>query len=342
MMSGYMAADTLPKVGFRDYGARDAFGAAHLSGLPADPGIGSYFYNRPFDPWEFYSNTSPQLHGMPDRARNPFMENAWTLSGLGDLGDLGDVSDAIGQAVEEYVAAGKLTGDQASALMNGTNTFSDFGLPDPTDQSSWSSLLDLFRSVNNDLQNVEAAYAAAGQSGQFAGNTTFAALGKTIIANRQQYSSLASQFVQYYTMMTGSAPAGLSGLSGLGIVPVLVWVAGAAAFLITALAALYAIHTWAASVNVNAIKAQTAQVQTTSTAATNQSLTAALAAAQAAGDTVTAQAILKTLAATGAQPAPPSQLETWLMNNAMWIGIGIAGIIVLGPVSQGLFGGRRR
>jgi hypothetical protein len=337
---GYMEADTMPKVGFRDYGDRNAFAAAHLSGLPAaDPGLGAYFYNRPLDPWELHADTNAHLHGLGDLGQNhPFSEHAWQLHGL-SLGDLGDVSDAVGQAVEEYVAAGKLTGDQASALMAGTNTFSDFGLPDPTDQSSWSSLLDLFRSVNNDLQNVEQQYSAAGASGQFSGNAAFVALGKTIVSNRQQYSNLASQFVQYYTMMTGSAPAGLS---GLGILPVVVWVAGAAAFLITALAALYAIHTWAASVNVNQIKAQATQAQVTSTAATNQSLLQQLSVAQAKGDTVTAQAILKTLATTGAPPAAASQLETWLMNNAMWIGLGIAGIIVLGPVSQGLFGSRRR
>ena len=48
-----MRANTLPQVGYRDYGSRDAYAAAHLSGM------GTYFYNRPFDPAELYADTNP-------------------------------------------------------------------------------------------------------------------------------------------------------------------------------------------------------------------------------------------------------------------------------------------
>lgn len=319
-------ADTMPKVGFRPYHETDAFGAAHLSG------VGKYEYNRPFDPAELYTDYNPTLHGL---GRNPFHESAWKLAGLGD------VSDAVGQAVEEYVQAGELTGDQASAIMNGSNTFTDFGLPDPTDQGSWTNLVALFQQVNNDLSTQEAMYgqlntASIASTGKALANTdpAYAQFWNTLSSSRSKYETLAQQFITYYRALTGSVPAGLT---GLGIIPIVVWVAGAAVFLITATAALYAIHTWAASVNVRTIQATTAQASTSSTAATNASLTAALQKAQATGDTVTAQAIANTLAKTAAAPAVTDPTIQWIENNAVYIGIGIAALLFIQPIAKKLF-----
>lgn len=338
----YMNADTSAKVGFRPYHQTDPFGAAHLSGVPTglgqnhpfkpqawhlhgvDPeGLGVYSLNRPFDPWELY----PDVHATAG------------LHGLGYLGAPSD--DVVSQAVQELESAGQITPGEGDAILNGSMTFTDVLGYDPTDQSSWMSLTSLFREVNQDLQQLEQQYAAAaGTPGNspMANNAAFAQLGRDLIAKRQQYTDLATQFVRYYTLVMGSAPSGLSGL-GIAIV---VWVAGSVIFIVTAFIALYALRDWSKSIDVSKLAAQTQQAQGQSTAATNQSLLQALAAAQAKGDTVTAQSILKTLQTTGAQPPASSQFETWLMNNAQWIGLGLAGIIAVGPVTSGLFGGRRR
>jgi hypothetical protein len=205
---------------------------------------------------------------------------------------------------------------------------------DPTDQSSWHSLTDLFQEVNQDLIALENEYQSIGPQ---PGNAAFAEVGRQLIAQRNQYSTLATQFTRYYALAMGTAPPGIS---GLGIVPI-IWIAGAAVFIVGAFIALYAIRTWSRTVDVNAIKAQTGQATAQSTAATNQNLLNALAKAQASGDTVTAQSILKTLAVTGA-PAAPSTLESWLMNNWQYLALGAGALIAIGPISSGLFGGRRR
>lgn len=314
---GYVEADTSPKVGFRPYHQTDAEAASSLSGL------GLYYRNRPFDPWELYPDAR-HVDGLGDLGQNhPFKPEAWHLHGLGAD------SEVTAKAVAELESAGQITQGEGDAILEGSMEFVDVLGYDPTDRSSWQSLVDLFREVNQDLQMVENAYRIAGP--QHPGDPAFAQLGRDLIAKRQQYADLASQFTRYYTMVMGSAP---SGIAGLGIVPI-IWVAGAAVFIVIAFATLYGIRVWSKQVDVNALAAQSAQTQ----AQTNQALIPALARAQAAGDTVTANSILKTMAATGAQPA--GTIETWLMTNAKWIGLGAAGLIVLGPLSQGLFGKRR-
>jgi hypothetical protein len=315
----YLYADTSAKVGFRPYAQTDPFGAAHMSG------IGAYFYNRPFDPWELHATDTPGLHGLGQN--HPFKTQAWQLHGLGQDGG------ALDQAVSELVAAGKLAADQGAAITEGIANFSDYGLPDPTDQGSWANLVGLFQRANNDLKTLESAYQAAGQpGGPMAGNTAFAAIGQQLLNYRQQYSQLSSQFTYYYTLLVGSAP---SGISGLGVIPILVWVAGAAVFLITATVALYAIHTWSQSVNLSEIKAQTQQTA----ANTQQTLATQLAAAQASGDTTTAQAITKLMQTNATAAAIGTQNPTlaWIENNALWIGARLLAFMFVMPAT-----GRRR
>lgn len=329
----YMLADTSAKVGFRPYHQTDAEAASSLSGL------GAYYRNRPLDPWELYSDAHHVdgmsgyfLGDMGELGQNhPFKPEAWHLHGLGAA------PDVTAAAVAELESAGKITQGEGDAILEGSMEFVDVLGYDPTDQSSWSSLTDLFREVNQDLQNLENEYRAAAP--QHMGDAAFAQLGRDLIAKRQQYSDLAAQFVRYYALVMGSAP---EGLAGLGLLPI-IWVAGAAVFIVGAFIALYALRDWSKHIDVSAQTAQTAQTQTVANAAVNQTLLQRLAAAQAAGDTITAQAILKTLAATGAQPqAAAGSIESWFMTNAKWIGLGAAGLIVLGPLSQGLFGGKRR
>jgi hypothetical protein len=333
----YMTADTSAKVGFRPYLETDAKGAAQLSGLGQNHPfksqawhlhgvdgafLGTYHLNRPFDPWELAAD----VHHTAG-VRTP---------GIHGLGYLGDTTDITTQAVQELENAGAITTAEGDSILEGSMSFTDVLGYDPTDQSSWLSFTGMLQDWNSSLQALEAQYQATGPQ---AGNQAFIQLGQDLIAHRNAYSALATQFVKYYTLMTGSTPPGLS---GLGIIPVLVYVAGSIIFIVTAYLAYQAFKIWQASVNVQAIAAQTQAAAGVSTAATNANLLTSLAKAQASGDTVTAQAILKTLAVTGAQPAAASTTEAWLMTNAKWLALGAAALIAVGPLSQGLFGGKRR
>jgi hypothetical protein len=114
-------------------------------------------------------------------------------------------------------------------------------------------------------------------------------------------------------------------------------------FLVTATVALYAIHAWSKSVDVQQNAAQSAAAQQQSTSSTNAALTAALQRAQASGDTITAQTIANTLRTTAASPqtgAPMTQLEQWATSHALWIGGGLAALLILPGLFEG--GGRRR
>lgn len=331
----YMFADTSPKVGFRPYYLTNPQGAANLSGSPAEAaplsglgqnhpfkpqawhlhgveGLGDYHMNRPLDPWELYSD--------PGHA-----------AGLHSLGGFGALGDATSDAVAELQSTGAITSGEAEAILDGSMGFQDVIGYDPTDSSSWLNFVGTLQSWNNQLKAIEAQVAA--------NPAAAAAIGRDVINQRNIYTNIASKFIYYYNLFGGSTPAGLS---GMGIAPLVWFVAGSVAFLVTAFLAYQAFQTWKASINVNQIAAQSQQTTATSTAATNQNLLTRLAAAQASGDTVTSAAILKTLQTTAAQPATASTLEQWLMSNAKWLAIGAAGLIAIGPISSGLFGGRRR
>jgi hypothetical protein len=328
----YMIADTAAKVGFRPYLETDATGAAQLSGLGQNHpfksqawhlhGLGTYHLNRPFDPWELAAD----------------LRHTAGAKGMHGLGYLGDTTDITTQAVQELENAGAITTAEADAILEGSMSFTDVLGYDPTDQSSWLSFTGLLQDWNKSLTALEAQYQAAGPQ---PGNQAFIQLGQDLIAHRNAYSSLATQFVQYYTLMTGVTPPGLS---GLGIIPVLVYVAGSIVFIVTAYLAYQAFKTWQSSINVQTITAQTAAAAGVSNASTNANLVTALQKAQASGDTVTASAILATLQKTAVPTtaAPASATTQWLMNNAMWLALGAGALIMVGPLSQSLFGGKRR
>jgi hypothetical protein len=324
MVDAYMNADTSAKVGFRPYHLTDAFGAAHLSGYGS--GLGEYHLNRPFDPWELYADVheTAGMHGIFSEGltlgqNHPFKPQAWQLHGLGDLGASDDV---IAQASDELRNSGHITTAEHNAILEGSMSFQDVLGYDPTDSSSWSSLTDLFREVNQDLIGLEQAAHDNPAVAQ--------AIGRDLIAKRQQYGELASEFVRYYTLLLGTAP---SGLSGMGFAPV-VWIAGAAVFIVGAFVALYALRDWSKSIDVNMIAAQTSE-------STQTALRAAMQKAQAAGDTVTASTIAKQLAqvsSAASSGGSPADLSSWFMSNAKWLGLGVGAIVIL----PGLLGGRRR
>jgi len=330
---GYVEADTSPKVGFRPYHQTDAEAASSLSGL------GLYYRNRPFDPWELYPDAH-HVDGLGDLGQNhPFQPEAWHLHGLG-----ADPDVVVAKAVAELESAGQITQGEGDAILEGSMEFVDVLGYDPTDRSSWIDMVGTLRRWNSDLQSIESQVIAANnqrlQSGQQA-TPEFSALASQVNQQRQRFNSLSQQFVNVYRTVTGEVP---SGLSGLGVIPLAAYVAGAAVLMAAVWYGHQAFETWKQSVNVSQIVAQTAQTTATTTAASSQSLLKIIADAQARGDTVTAQSALKALADIG-KPPPQSQpagtVEAWLMTNAKWIGLGAAGLIVLGPLSQGLFGKRR-
>lgn len=314
----YMKADTNPKVGFRPYYQTNPFPPSHLSGV--------------FHPWVLDANGPGQgssgsgLHGVFD---------PWKLhadhAGQG-LGYLGDYGNDLMTAVQELENSGHISQAQADQIISGSLSLKQVVGIDPTDQSSWTDLVGVFRETNSDLIALEQAFTQAGPQ---PGNSAFLQLGRDLIAKRQQYSAMASDFVHYYTLVTGSTPAGLS---GLGIIPVVVWVAGAAVFLVTAAIALYALRDWSKTIDVNAIKAAATQTSVN----TQQQMITQAAALDASGNHAAATQLRNQAVAIGPAAAAPMDLSSWFMGNAKWIGLAAVGMVVAGPMSQGLFGGKRR
>jgi hypothetical protein len=328
----YMTADTGNKVGFRPYGGTNPQCAATLSGWrdeqghnPFIPtawrlhGLGDYGFNRPFDPWELYEHDPGMLHG---------------------LAGLGDTSELTQQAADDLFLDGTITSEQHDAIVAGTMTFSDVLGYDPTDQTSWVNAVGMLQKWNSDLQSIEAQVSAANLQNLNSGvqpSAAFTALTQSVQQQRTQYENLAQQFINAYRTVTGNVP---SGLTGLGILPIVAWAIGVGAVLVAVYFGYQAFQNWKASINVQQTIASTAAAAQTSNTSTNANLMTALAHAQATGDTTTANAILATLQKTAVPTtgSPMTALESWLTSNAMWLGIGAAGLLVL----PNLFGGRRR
>jgi hypothetical protein len=340
----YMNADTGNKVGYRPYGGTNPQGAANLSGWRAEqshnpfmPGawhlhgydadgncLGIYEMNRPFDPWE--------LHGSG-------------VSGLGYIGDANGnagTDDQVAQAADDLLAAGSITQAEHDAILNGSMNFQDVLGYDPTDQTSWVNAVGMLQTWNSQLQAIEAQVTAVNNANLQSGTqptAAFTALTQQVQQQRSSYNSLANEFISVYSAATGNVP---TGLTGLGIIPLVVYAAGAAVILVAIYFAYQAFQTWKASINVQQTVANTAAAQQASTAATNAQLLTQLNTAQATGNTPVAQAILSTLTKTAAVPAAPtpmSAIETWLTSNAMWLGLGVGALVILPNL---LGGGRRR
>lgn len=326
----YGNADTSPKIGYRPYLQTDPHGAAKLSGMgqgsnPFKPyawhlhgGLGQL---RPLDPWVLY----------PD---NPIER----LSGLGDLGDAyGNAGDdsTVAQSADELLSAGHITQAEHDAILNGEMNFQDVLGYDPTDQASWTNLIAEARDANQALTEKEQEYAANAPPPGSPANPAYAAIGQQLVQMRQQYTQTTSDLVRYYTLVTGAAP---SGLSGLGIAPIVYFVAGAAAFLVGAFLLYEHLKNTAASIDVSK---QVAAAQQTE-AASSQQLVQQLQVAQAKGDTITAQSILSTLKARGVSTTPgTTDFAGWFQKNFQWIALAGVAIVAAGPIAQGLFGRRR-
>jgi hypothetical protein len=78
------------------------------------------------------------------------------------------------------------------------------------------------------------------------------------------------------------------------------------------------------------------QTSTITLVGSPQSLIQQLSTAQATGDTTTANTILAALNAGGVTGASATSIETFIMNNAAWIGLGILAMVALPPLIKKL------
>lgn len=332
----YMNADTGNKVGFRPYGATNPQCAAQLSGWRDDQGqnpfmptawrlhgMGEYEFNRPFDPWELYAPHG--LHG---------------LAGLGDDNGNAGTDAQVAQAADDLLASGAISQADHDAIVSGATDIAGVIGYDPTDQTSWVNAVSILQQWNSQLQQIEAQITTANNQRMASGTAPtaeFTALTQQVQQQRTQYETLANNFINVYRAVTGNVP---TGLTGLGILPVVAWAIGAAAVLAAVYFGYQAFKTWQASINVQQTIASTAAAQQASTTSTNANLMTALAHAQATGDTTTANTILATLQKTAVPTTgtPMTAVESWLTGNALWLALGAGALIVL----PNLFGGRRR
>jgi len=347
----YGNADTTPKVGFRPYHQTNPFGAAHLSGVPVDPALGAYFMERPFDPWELYSNTGAGLHGVGSHDRtsallgeptepgellgdlgqnHPFKTTAWHLHGLGDA-----YSTALAQINASQNVMSDPSGEYVTDLNTGNLIDTQTGvitLPDGT-------VLTPSAPVAVAAPPVSTAGVPAGT--QLLYNATWATKTLTTTTPADIEGKVAAALQSKWGITVTSSNATSNWLVNQPGFSMYVTTQVDYGQLADVKSIIDGEINAAGRSGVNSTL-QVVQNAPQVTAQTNAGLLSALAQAQASGDTVTAQAILKTLAATGAAPpAAAGSTIAWIENNAMWIGLGLAGLIVLGPLSQGLFGKRR-
>lgn len=336
----YCNADTSPKIGYRPYLETDPHGAAKLSGM--DPGLGQG--SNPFKPYAWHLHGHSFVDGLGQlRPLDPWVlypdNPIERLSGLGGLGDsYGNAGDdnTVAQAADEVLSAGHITQAEHDAILNGEMNFKDVLGYDPTDQASWTDLIGQAREANQALTEKEQEYAANAPPPGSPPNPAYAAIGAQLVQMRTQYTQTTSDLVRYYTLVMGAAP---TGLSGLGIAPIVYFVAGAIAFLVGAFLIYEQLKNTAASIDVQKQVASAQQTEATS----SQQLVSQLQVAQAKGDTITAQSILSTLKARGiTAPGGPADFSAWFQKNFQWIALAGVAIVAAGPIAQGLFGGRRR
>jgi hypothetical protein len=347
----YGNADTTPKVGFRPYHQTNPFSASHLSGVPVDPALGAYFMERPFDPWELYSTTGAGLHGigshdktsallgeptelgelLGDLGQNhPFKTTAWHLHGLGDA-----YSTALAQINASQNVMSDPSGEYVTDLNTGNLIDTQTGvitLPDGTVLTPSAPAAPAIPPTQP---------ASTGVAGVPAGTRLLytATRAPGFVWGAGDISSITAALKNNWGIIVdqSSTGTGTTPTVSMYVHPIVDY--GLATDIQANID--HEIINSGRKVQNSSISIVGAPPQVA--AQTQQSLLAALAQAQASGDTVTAQAILKTLSSMGVSPSGAGTTSTvaWIENNAMWIGLGLAGLIVLGPLSQGLFGKRR-
>jgi len=317
----YFNTDTSARVGFRPYQQTNPFGAAHLSGVPRaieeeDPGLGKYYMNRPFDPWELYSETARGLHGLGQN--HPFKTQAWHLHGIGSLGDLTyaqalNVINSDPDAVESADGSAVVSPSNDISINTQTQviTLADGTVLTPPGTVATPVALPAQAATAGVPAGTELQYNAVRTPGFVWGAGDISSITAALKANWSIY-------VDNYALGSGTSPT-------LAL-QVHATVDYNLATDIQANIDHEIINSGRKiqSSTIAVIKAAP-QVQQQNT----QSLLAALATAQASGDTVTAQAILATLQSMGAAPAAGTSITAWIENNAVYIGIGVLAIFIL-------------
>jgi hypothetical protein len=297
----YMLADTGNKVGFRPYGSTNPQCAATLSGLGQ---------NHPFKPeaWKLYPGP-----GLGDyEFERPFdpRELYEPHSGLHGLAGLGD-----GTPVCVYLADDGVTVQSIDTNSNPTECGANGGV--------W------------EVAPVAAPAAApAGAAGVPAGSRlTYTALFvqspyATLAASPSNVIAAITQNLQsqWNIQVVGSSYSG--GVASQGSITLQLQTNVA-----------YGLPSDIKAIVDGAfynIEGLTAQPSTITLIGSPQTLVAQLATAQATGDTTTANTILAALKAAGITGASATGIETFLMNNAAWIGIGILAMVALPPLIKKL------
>jgi hypothetical protein len=295
----YTVADTGNKVGFRPYGSTNPQCAATLSGLGQ---------NHPFKPEAW------QLHpaGMGEyEFERPF--DPWELyephSGLHGLAGLGDVECV-------YLADDGVTVQSVDPNSNASECAANGGV--------W------------EIPPVAAAPAAAPAAA--AGVPAGSRLTYTALFVQSPYATLAASpsnviaavsanlQSQWNIQVVGSSSSG--GVTSQGSITLQLQTNVA-----------YGLPSDIKSIvdgafyNVESLSVQTSTI---TLIGSPQTLVAQLATAQATGDTVTANTILAALNAGGITGASATSIETFLVNNAAWIGIGILAMVALPPLIKKL------
>jgi hypothetical protein len=310
----YMTADTGNKVGFRPYGSTNPQCAATLSGLgqnhPFKPeawhlhpaGMGDYEFNRPMDPWELFP----------------------PHSGLHGLAGLGDGSECV------YFQADGTTVESVDPNSNPTECATNGGV--------WE--IPPGATVLPVAVAAPVAAAPAAASGIPAGSVfnfqcTFTPTSNPLSASFYSVSNVISAVAAYLQSQWGITVTSSSGsgtLTGTPTATLKIQTSQSYSQLSDLQSILTGSFYNAAGAQVMAVQ----QLAMVSTPATSQALIQQLATAQAAGDTPTANAIMSLLNAGGVTGASASSIETFLVNNAMWIGIGLLAMVALPPLIKKL------
>jgi hypothetical protein len=306
----YMNADTGNKVGFRPYGSTSPQCAATLSGLGG--GLGQ---NHPFKPEAWHLHPA----GMGDYEMNrPF--DPWELfpeshPGLHGLAGLGDVECV-------YLGPDGVTVESVDPNSNASECAANGGVWEIPPAAAAPA-------------PAPAAAAGVPAGSVFNFQCTFTPTSNPLSASFYSVSNVIAAVAAYLQSQWGITVISSSGSGTLTGTPT--------ATLKIQTSQSYGQQSDLQSIITgafyNAAGAQVMAVQQfamVSTPATNQTLIQQLATAQAAGDTPTANAIMSLLNAGGVTGASATSIETFLVNNAAWIGIGILAMVALPPLIKKL------
>jgi hypothetical protein len=292
-------ADTMPKVGYRPP-QTDPFAAAHLSGL------GKYEFGRPFDPWELYSDTRTGLHGLGDAystilAQIDASQNvAASPDGtvVQDL-DTGNVIDISTGIITEADGTVLKPPTAAAAAAPVSASAPATGVPAGT-VLQYSVSWAPVTLTSQTPADIEAKVAAALKS-KWGISVTSSNATSSVLVNTPTFT------IQVQTQTDYGAANDIKAIID-------------------------------GEVNAAGRKVTSSQIAIIKQSPnTTAQMLNALSAAQAAGDTVTAQKLSEAIAAANAQPSSVASIATWLENNALYIGTGLAALIVLPRLSKKLF-----